>query len=135
MKYTTVGVEIAKNVFQLHWVDADTGEIVNKQLKRAVFLEHFASREPCLVGMDACGSAQHWARRLIEVGPRFCSHSHEQSKGTGKRSESEIVPRQLVVTSGDTTKMFDTTEKAFDDVPGPIQHAAIATLGLSIRTR
>lgn len=67
--------------------------------------------------------------------PRFCSHSYERSKGTGKRSEGEIVPCQFVVASGDTTKMFDTTEKAFDDVPGPIQHAAIATLGLSIRTR
>lgn len=68
MKYTTVGVDIAKNVFQLHWVDAETGEIVNKQLKRAVFLEHFANREPCLIGMEACGGAQHWARRLIEMG-------------------------------------------------------------------
>ncbi|UIF89143.1 IS110 family transposase (plasmid) [Cupriavidus necator] len=53
---------------QVHWVDADTGEIVNKQLKRAVFLEHFANREPCLIGMEACGGAQHWARRLIEMG-------------------------------------------------------------------
>lgn len=68
MKYTTVGVDIAKNVFQLHWVDVESGEIVSKQLKRAVFLEHFANREACLVGMEACGGAQHWARRLIEMG-------------------------------------------------------------------
>ncbi|KVN96666.1 transposase [Burkholderia ubonensis] len=68
MKYTTVGVDIAKNVFQLHWVDAGTGEIVSKQLKRAVFLEHFANREPCLIGMEACGGSQHWARRLTEMG-------------------------------------------------------------------
>jgi transposase len=68
MKYTTVGVDIAKNVFQLHWVDANSGEIVSKRLKRAVFLEHFANREPCLIGMEACGGAQHWARRLIEMG-------------------------------------------------------------------
>ncbi|MDR5880504.1 IS110 family transposase [Caballeronia sp. LZ032] len=68
MKYTTVGVDIAKNVFQLHWVDANSGEIVSKQLKRAVFLEHFANRELCLIGMEACGGAQHWARRLIEMG-------------------------------------------------------------------
>jgi len=68
MKYTTVGLDIAKNVFQLHWVDAETGEIVNKQLKRTVFLEHFANREPCLIGMEACGGAQHWARRLIQMG-------------------------------------------------------------------
>jgi transposase len=68
MKYTTVGVDIAKSVFQLHWVDAETGEIVSRQLKRALFLEHFANRAPCLIGMEACGGAQHWARRLIEMG-------------------------------------------------------------------
>src|ERR1700712_4358509 len=68
MTMTTVGVDIAKNVFQLHWVDTDTGEIVSKQLKRAVFLEHFANREGCLIGMEACGGAQHWARRLIAMG-------------------------------------------------------------------
>jgi transposase len=55
MKYTTVGVDIAKNVFQLHWVDAESGEIVSKQLKRAVFLEYFANREARLIGMEACG--------------------------------------------------------------------------------
>jgi transposase len=68
MTYTTVGVDIAKNVFQLHWVDAGTGEIVNRQLKRAAFLEHFANRELCLIGMEACGGSQHWARRLMEMG-------------------------------------------------------------------
>jgi transposase len=49
-------------------VDAETGEIVNRQLKRAIFLEHFANREPCLIGMEACGGAQHWARRLVQMG-------------------------------------------------------------------
>lgn len=68
MNCTTVGVDIAKSAFQLHWVDADTGEIVSKQLKRALFLELFANRSSCIVGMEASGGAQHWARRLIETG-------------------------------------------------------------------
>src|SRR4051794_19260808 len=68
MKHTIVGVDIAKNVMQVHWVDADSGEIVNKPIKRAVFLEYFVNRPPCLIGMEACGGAQHWARRLIEMG-------------------------------------------------------------------
>lgn len=67
-EYTTVGVDIAKNVVQLHWVDAGTSEIVKKQIKRAAFLEHFANREPCLIGMEACGGAPHWARRLMKMG-------------------------------------------------------------------
>ena len=65
---TVVGVDIAKRVFQLHWVDLGTGEVADWRLTRAKFLEHFANRAPCLVGMEACGGAQHWARRLQELG-------------------------------------------------------------------
>jgi len=65
---TTVGVDIAKNVFQVHYVEQETGEIVNKPLKRAKFLEHFANRAPCLIGMEACGGAHHWARQLMKMG-------------------------------------------------------------------
>lgn len=68
MNATAIGVDIAKNVFQLYWVDRETGEIFNKQIKRAKFLEHFANRAPCLIGMEACGGSQHWARRLQEMG-------------------------------------------------------------------
>ncbi len=56
------GVDVAKAVFQCHTVDLDTGEVISKQIKRAKFLEHFANRAPCLIGMEACGGAQHWAR-------------------------------------------------------------------------
>ncbi|WP_459204643.1 IS110 family transposase (plasmid) [Ralstonia pseudosolanacearum] len=68
MEPTIIGVDIAKQVFQLHWIDRETGEVVDRQLKRGAFLEHFANREPCLIGMEACGSSQHWARRLSELG-------------------------------------------------------------------
>lgn len=68
MKLTTVGIDIAKNVMQVHYIDVETGEIVNKPIKRAKFLEHFANRESCLIGMEACGGAQHWARQLILMG-------------------------------------------------------------------
>jgi transposase len=65
---TVVGIDIAKRVFQLHWVDIQTGEIVSLQLKREKFLEHFANRQACLIGMEACGGAQHWARKLATMG-------------------------------------------------------------------
>jgi transposase len=68
MNLTVFGVDVAKRVFQVHSVDPETGEITSKQLKRAGFLEHFANRAPCLIGMEACGGAQHWARRLKEMG-------------------------------------------------------------------
>ena len=65
---TVVGVDSAKRVFQLYWVERETGEIVTVQLKRAKFLEHFAQRTPCLIGMEACGGSQHWARQLQRLG-------------------------------------------------------------------
>src|SRR5471030_3390389 len=65
---TVVGVDTAKQVFQLHWVDAGTGEVFSKQLKRAKFLEHFMNKASCKIGMEACGGAQHWARRLQAMG-------------------------------------------------------------------
>ena len=65
---TVVGVDTAKRVFQLHWVDPETGEMVDRRLSRAKFLEHFANRAACVVGMEACGGSQHWARRLRELG-------------------------------------------------------------------
>ena len=65
---TVVGVDTAKRVFQLHWVDMETGEIVDLKLTRAKFLEHFANRVPCVGSMEACGGSQHWARKLREIG-------------------------------------------------------------------
>jgi transposase len=65
---TVVGVDTAKRVFQLHWIEQETGEIVSLQLKREKFLEHFANRAPCLIGMEACGGSQHWARKLAAMG-------------------------------------------------------------------
>jgi len=61
MKSTAVGVDIAKNIFQVHYVDEATGEIVSKAIKRSAFLEQFVNRAPCLIGMEVCGGAQHWA--------------------------------------------------------------------------
>lgn len=63
-----VGLDTAKQVFQLHTVDMCTGEIVNVQLKRAKVLQHFANKPACLVAMEACGGAHHWARQLTALG-------------------------------------------------------------------
>lgn len=63
-----VGLDIAKNVFQLHTVEMGTGEIVNMQIKRAKVLQHFANRQPCLIGLEACGGSHHWARQLQTLG-------------------------------------------------------------------
>jgi len=68
MTLTPVGIDIAKNVTQMHYVDEETGEVVNKPIKRAQFLEYFANRAPCLIGMEACSGAHHWARQFTKMG-------------------------------------------------------------------
>ncbi len=67
MNNLVIGVDIAKRVFQLHWVE-ESGEIKSVQVRREKFLEHFANRALCLVGMEACGGSQHWARELQKLG-------------------------------------------------------------------
>ncbi|MGJ7538266.1 MULTISPECIES: IS110 family transposase [unclassified Variovorax] len=68
MDRTTYGLDIAKNVMQLHWVDGETGEIGRRKLPRARLGEFFAQRQPARVAMEACGSAHHWARVLGGLG-------------------------------------------------------------------
>lgn len=68
MNVTTYGVDIAKNVFQVHWVDAGTGEIHRKKLSRAKMAEFFAKRLPGRLAMEACGGAHHWGRTLTALG-------------------------------------------------------------------
>jgi transposase len=68
MDRTTYGLDIAKSVMQLHWVDAQTGEIGRKKLARAKLADYFAQLQPVRVVMEACGSAHHWARVLGGLG-------------------------------------------------------------------
>lgn len=68
MDRTTYGLDIAKNVMQLHWVEAETGQIGRKKLARAKLAAYFARLPPVRIVMEACGSAHHWARVLGGLG-------------------------------------------------------------------
>jgi len=65
---TVVGLDIAKNVFQVHGVDAKGATVVARAVRRGQLLSFFASLPRCLVGMEACSSAHHWGRALSELG-------------------------------------------------------------------
>ena len=65
---TTIGLDIAKNVFQLHGIDENGEVILRKTLRRAQMLAFFTKLPSCLIGMEACATAHHWARRLTELG-------------------------------------------------------------------
>lgn len=68
MKITTTGIDLAKEVFQIHGVNAHGKTELRKQLRRCEMAKFFANLEPCLIGMEACGSAHYWARKLSEYG-------------------------------------------------------------------
>ena len=68
MQVTTIGLDLAKQVFQLHGVDARGKVALRKRLSRARLLEFFANLPRCLIGMEACGGAHFWARELQKLG-------------------------------------------------------------------
>jgi len=68
MKVTTVGIDLAKNIFQVHGVDERGKAVMRKQIRRNQVATFFANLPACLVGMEACGSAHHWARKLESCG-------------------------------------------------------------------
>ena len=65
---TTIGLDIAKSVFQVHGVDAAGQVVIRRQLKRRYVLSFFEKLSPCLVGIEACASSHHWARELQALG-------------------------------------------------------------------
>ncbi|MCH7744044.1 MAG: IS110 family transposase [Proteobacteria bacterium] len=68
MKITTIGIDLAKNVFQVHGVDEHDQPLIQRKLKRNQVLDFFVQQTPCLIGMEACAGAHYWARRLQAQG-------------------------------------------------------------------
>ncbi|CAN7202819.1 IS110 family transposase [Trinickia sp. LjRoot230] len=96
MNSMAMGVDIAKQVFQVHHVDPATGEIVNKPIKRAKFLEYFANRGPCLIGMEACGGAHHWARQLTRMGHEVRLMPAEFVKAFNIRNKNDAADARAI---------------------------------------
>ncbi len=68
MEISTIGLDLAKSVFQVHGIDAAGNVLVRKALRRAQVLPFFSKLSPCLVGMEACGTSHHWAREFMQLG-------------------------------------------------------------------
>lgn len=96
MKLTPVGIDLAKNVFQLHYVDEETGEVMNRSIRRGVFLEHFANRSPCLIGMEAGSGAHHWARQLTRMGHQIKLMQGRYVKAFNIRNKNDAADAQAI---------------------------------------
>ncbi len=90
MNIVTCGIDLAKNVFQIHGIDDNEDVIERKQLRRNQMLIFFAKREPCLIGMEACGSAHYWSRELSRLGHTVRLMSPQHVKPCIKGNKNDV---------------------------------------------
>jgi transposase len=91
MHITTIGLDIAKNVFQVHGIDAAEKVVVRKQLRRSQGLAFFEALPPCLVGIEACATAHYWARELTKLGHQVRLMPAKDVKAYVKRSKIGVT--------------------------------------------
>ena len=96
MKITTIGIDLAKEVFQIHGVDDHGKTVLRKQLRRNKMTNFFANLEPCLIGMEACGSSHHWARKLSEFGHTIKLMSPQFVKPYVKTNKHDMADAEAI---------------------------------------
>jgi transposase len=92
MQVTTIGLDIAKRVFQIHGVDAVGTVVVRSKLRRSELLQFFTHLAPCLVGIEACATAHHWAWELAALG-----HQVRLVPPLRLEAENAVLRHQLIV--------------------------------------
>lgn len=96
MKITTIGIDLAKEVFQVHGVDVHGKAMLRKQLRRSEMVKFFANLEPCLIGMEACGSSHYWARKLGEFGHTVRLMSPQFVKPYVKTNKNDMADAEAI---------------------------------------
>jgi len=96
MQITTIGLDIAKNVFQVHGIDAAEKVIVRKQLRRSQVLAFFKAVPPCLVGMEACATAHYWAREFTKLGHEVRLMPAKDVKAYVKRNKNDAADAEAI---------------------------------------
>jgi transposase len=92
----TIGLDIAKSVFQVHGVDAEGGVVFRQKLTRARLLNFFGKLDPCLVGIEACGTSHHWARELIRLGHDVRLMPPSYVKPYVKRQKNDMADAEAI---------------------------------------
>src|SRR5215813_431864 len=96
MQITTIGLDIAKNVFQVHGIDANEKVVVRKQLRRSQVPAFFAALAPCLIGMEACATAHYWARELTKLGHKVRLMPAKDVKAYLKRNKNDAADAEAI---------------------------------------
>ena len=93
---TTIGLDLAKHVFQVHGVDAEGATVLRKQLRRAQVLVFFSRLPRCVVGMEACATAHHWARELRSLGHEVRLMPAQYVKAYIKRNKRDAADAEAI---------------------------------------
>src|SRR3979411_1936727 len=120
---TTIGLDLAKNVFQLHAVDEAGSVVMRKRLRRGQVLAFFARIPPCLVGMEACATAHHWAAELIALGhePRLMPPTYV--KAYVKRNKHDVADAEAICEAVRRPSMRFVPLKTAEQLrPSPYRH-------------
>jgi transposase len=92
----TIGLDLAKSVFQVHGVDASGQVVVRRQIRRSQLLQFFGRQPACLVGMEACASSHHWARELIALGHEVKLMPAQYVKPYVKRGKNDAADAEAI---------------------------------------
>ena len=93
---TTIGLDLAKNVFQIHGVDASGRIVVRRQLRRSQVLPFFEKQAPCLVGIEACATSHHWARQIAKFGHEVRLMPARYVKPYVKRNKNDAADAEAI---------------------------------------
>jgi transposase len=96
MQVTTIGLDIAKRVFQVHGVDSEDAIVIRRKLKRSELLHFFNRLAPCLVGIEACATAHHWARELMALGHQVRLIPPSYVKAYLKRGKNDAADAEAI---------------------------------------
>jgi hypothetical protein len=96
MQITTIGLDIAKNVFQVHGIDAKEKVVARKQLRRSQVITFFKALPPCLIGMEACATAHYWARELTKLGHQVRLKPAKDVKAYVKRNKNDAADAEAI---------------------------------------
>jgi len=93
---TTIGIDLAKNVFQVHGIDAEGTVIIRRKLKRSQMLPFFKKQSACLIGIEACATSHHWGRQLVELGHDVKLMPPRYVKPYVKRNKNDMADAEAI---------------------------------------
>jgi transposase len=96
MQINTIGLDIAKNVFQVHGIDGEGRTVLCRKIRRDRLVKLFESIEPCLIGMEACATAHHWARQLTALGHQVKLMPPAYVKAYVKRNKNDAADAEAI---------------------------------------